>query len=186
LFCPVSVFHNREMPQASRSAPAQDGFQRFTMDLPLEDHSRFKSLCALKQTTMRAEVQAIVAQAVASGALPSEALYVPLEGQLRAKLEEHCRSRQMSLAEVAREALKSTLEEARRRAKRAKRADRARRLSSGGTAVGVNGSRVNEGDGNEKLLPKTVGSSVSSKPYLEYHAASRSGSVAEPNGRPGF
>jgi hypothetical protein len=41
----------------------------------VEDHSQFKALCALKQTTMRAEVQSIVAQAIALGEL---SLYVPL------------------------------------------------------------------------------------------------------------
>jgi hypothetical protein len=80
------------MWQASKSHPPAGGFQRFTLDMPLEDHCRFKSLCAMRQTTMRAEIQALVAaQLSAPDVMLSEVL---------TELVEQARAQGTSLSEL--------------------------------------------------------------------------------------
>jgi hypothetical protein len=54
------------MWQTSKSHPPSGGFQRFTLDIPSQDHSRFKALCALRATTMRSEIQTMVAAQLAA------------------------------------------------------------------------------------------------------------------------
>jgi hypothetical protein len=69
------------MWQASKSNPPAGGFQRFTLDVPSEDHCRFKALCAMKATTMRAEIQAVIAaQLSVPDVLVSEVLTELVEG----------------------------------------------------------------------------------------------------------
>jgi hypothetical protein len=73
------------MWQTSKSHPPSGGFQRFTLDIPAEDHSRFKALCAMKQTTMRAEIQAIVGAQLAIPDVLLSALLAQLQDAAQAR-----------------------------------------------------------------------------------------------------
>jgi hypothetical protein len=85
------------MFQASKAHPPRGGYQRFTLDIPSEDHCRFKALCAMKATTMRAEMQAVIAaQLSMPDMLLSEAL---------TELVEHARARRMPLKKLIAELL---------------------------------------------------------------------------------
>ncbi len=54
-----------EANKNGRSHLPTSGFLRMTMDIPVEDHARFKAICALRQTTMRAEIQTLIAATIA-------------------------------------------------------------------------------------------------------------------------
>ena len=73
------------MWQDSKSHPPAGGFQRFTLDIPADDHARFKALCAMKQTTMRAEIQAIVGAQLAAPDVLVSALLNQLQDAAQAR-----------------------------------------------------------------------------------------------------
>ena len=73
------------MWQASKSHPPSGGFQRFTLDIPAQDHSRFKSLCALHATTMRNEIQAMVGAQIATPDVLVSALLTRLQDAAQAR-----------------------------------------------------------------------------------------------------
>jgi hypothetical protein len=66
-------------------ASAGRGFQRFTLDMPLEDHCRFKALCAMKQTTMRAEIQSLVAAQISAPNIVLSEFLTQFEAAARAR-----------------------------------------------------------------------------------------------------
>jgi hypothetical protein len=73
------------MWQDSKSHPPAGGFQRLTLDIPAQDHSQFKALCAMKQTTMRAEIQAMVGAQLAVPDVLLSALLTQLQEEAQAR-----------------------------------------------------------------------------------------------------
>ena len=67
------------------------------MDIPSEDHCRFKALCAMKATTMRAEMQAVIA---AQLALPDMLL-----SEVLTELVEEAKARRVPFDKLVREVL---------------------------------------------------------------------------------
>jgi hypothetical protein len=74
------------------------GFIRLTLDLPLQNHLKFKSLCALNRTTMSHEVNAMIAAALADpDRLLTDVLYVRVSPELKRELVELATRREISL-----------------------------------------------------------------------------------------
>jgi hypothetical protein len=90
---------------SSNSHAAPSGYKRLTLDISAEDHARFKSICALHQTTMGAEITAMIgAQLADPDALLSEALYIRVSPQLKRELLDYARERRVSLTDLLIEA----------------------------------------------------------------------------------
>jgi hypothetical protein len=81
------------------------GFRRLTLDVPIEDHAGFKSACALRGTTLRAEICGFIRAAVAEpDLLLSEALFLETSPEFKAELLDYAAARHCSLAELLLEA----------------------------------------------------------------------------------
>jgi hypothetical protein len=94
------------MAKNGNGHPAASGYVRFTLDIAVEDHCRFKSMCALHRTTMSAEVGALIAAELADpDRLLSEALHIRVSSELKQELLELASKRRVSLAVVLMEAV---------------------------------------------------------------------------------
>jgi predicted HicB family RNase H-like nuclease len=94
------------MPSCSpNSHPAPSGYKRLTLEIPAADHARFKSICALRGTTMGREISAaIAAQLEERDPRLSETLYVRVSPQMRRELADYAKERRVSLSDPLTEA----------------------------------------------------------------------------------
>jgi hypothetical protein len=77
------------------------GFRRFTLDVPLEDHAKFKSACALHGTTLHAEICGFIRAAVAApDLLLSETLFLEISPEFKTELLNYAAARRSSLGEL--------------------------------------------------------------------------------------
>jgi hypothetical protein len=77
------------------------GFRRLTLDVPIGDHARFKSACALRRTTLHAEICNFIRAAVTEpDLLLSEALFLEISPEFKAELLDYAAARHSSLADL--------------------------------------------------------------------------------------
>ena len=94
---------------SSRKKPAEalcrPGFRRLTLDVPIGDHAKFKSACALRRTTLHTEICSFIRAAIAEpDLLLSEALFLEISPEFKAELLDYAAARRCSLSDLLLEA----------------------------------------------------------------------------------
>ena len=105
----ASISEPTPRSRGTRKREADDlcrpGFRRLTVDVPAGDHAKFKSACALRGTTLHAEICGFIRAAIAAPyRLLSEALFLEISPEFKAELLDYAAARNCSLADLLLEA----------------------------------------------------------------------------------